>query len=247
MVSCTGAERYHADLVRLLSPNAGPKAPPFREELVKSPINGEHLGREQRLHGGSWAVVRPHPRLTQLKSFTLQAMIWPTTPDKGRQAIMGSWAEPNRSGYGLGIDEKGRLELRLGDGSEVFRLDSGETLIKRKWYLVAASFDAGSGEVVLYQEPLADKGFAPSTPIRVAAKTRLRPTIAAGPFLFAAWLMGEAAAPTSWERVLVGGRFHGHDDRARPRPGAPPRGGIAPLAGNVVPSGLREGRAAPCD
>ncbi|MBI1779126.1 MAG: N,N-dimethylformamidase [Proteobacteria bacterium] len=240
MVSCVGAERYQADLVRLLSPNAGPTAPPFREAVVPSPINGEHRGRRQDMHGGSWAVIRAHRRLAAIRSFTIQAMVWPTTPEKGPQAILGTWSETAQSGYGLGLDETGQLELTLGDGTGTFRLKSGQKLFRRKWYLVAASFEAETGEAVLYQEPLADKGFAPGAPIRVAAKSKIRPSTGAGSFLFAAWLKGEADAPTSWEKMLVGGHFNGKIDRPRLASIALDRAGIVALAGNVIPAGLGE-------
>ena len=34
-------------------------------------------------------------------------MIWPTTPAKGRQGLIGKWTEKNRSGFALIIDDKG--------------------------------------------------------------------------------------------------------------------------------------------
>ena len=47
-VSCAGAVRYRADIVRVLSPEAGPEAPPFRSERVESPVNGDYPAREQK-------------------------------------------------------------------------------------------------------------------------------------------------------------------------------------------------------
>jgi N,N-dimethylformamidase len=52
-VSCSGAPRYRAEIVRVLSPEAGPLAPPFRRELVETPANGEYSAREQVLRCGS--------------------------------------------------------------------------------------------------------------------------------------------------------------------------------------------------
>ncbi len=89
-VSCAGAARYRADIVRVLSPEAGPQAPPFRRERVESPANGEYSAREQHLRCGSWAMVPAHRAVADLESFTLQAYIWPTLPGRGRQAIMGT-------------------------------------------------------------------------------------------------------------------------------------------------------------
>jgi N,N-dimethylformamidase len=235
MVSCVGAPSYRAELVRLLSPNAGPNAPPFRQVVVPAPINREHKGRAQELHGGSWAAVPDVPRLA---SFTVQAMVWPTTPTKGRQALLGTWSESAGAGFGLMLDESGALELRIGDGAGgVFRLASGQKLVTRKWYLVAASFDAATGEAVLYQEPLAARGFAPSAPVRVARRTDIRPA-PRGAFLFAAWHRGETAMPTPYGHLVAGGHYNGRIDRPRLAGRALDRAEIVALAGDVVPASL---------
>src|SRR5260370_12258334 len=115
-VSCSGAPRYRAEIVRVLSPEAGPQAPPFRRETVETAANGEYAAREQELRCGSWAMVPAHPPFVTLKSFSLQAFIWPTLSGRGRQAILGNWSETLGSGFGLMLGADGALELRLGDG-----------------------------------------------------------------------------------------------------------------------------------
>ena len=60
-VSCDGADHYNARIVRLLSPEAGPDAPPFRTEPVETPANGSYPARTQPLRAGSWAMVPAHP------------------------------------------------------------------------------------------------------------------------------------------------------------------------------------------
>src|ERR1700722_10095134 len=77
-VSCAGAARYSAEIRHVLSPEAGPAAPPFRTELVDTPANRDYIAREQPLRSGSWAMVPAHPLIAGLKSFTIQAFIWPT-------------------------------------------------------------------------------------------------------------------------------------------------------------------------
>ncbi len=62
-VSCDGADRYNARIVRLLSPEAGPAAPPFRTEPVETPANGDYPARTQPLRAGSWAMVPAHPQI----------------------------------------------------------------------------------------------------------------------------------------------------------------------------------------
>src|SRR6266404_4441470 len=74
-VSCAGAARYRADIVRVLSPEAGPEAPPSRKERIETPANGEYPARDQKLWCGSWALVPADPRIAALDSFSLQAFI----------------------------------------------------------------------------------------------------------------------------------------------------------------------------
>ncbi|HJO05363.1 MAG TPA: LamG domain-containing protein, partial [Acidobacteriota bacterium] len=84
------------------------------------------------------------------------------------------WSVDGGSGYGLGIDEAGRLALWIADGSgELSSVHSGTplgssyprsdppgygitTLPPRSttWTFVAATYDAQSGTVTLYQQPL---------------------------------------------------------------------------------------------
>src|SRR5260370_11239003 len=203
-VSCAGAVRYRADIVRVLSPEAGPEAPPFRSERVESPVNGDYPAREQKLRSGSWAMVPAHRAVAALESFSLQAYIWPTLADHGRQAIMGTWSETLACGFGLMLDASGALELRLGGGKgDVTVLASGVPLLTRKWYFVAASFDAGSGIVRLHQELLADKTMAHRAPIEKQAAAEGKLKAGPGPFLFAAWHAGEHG---DWP--LTGGHFN---------------------------------------
>ncbi len=51
------------------------------------------------------------------------------------------------------LNEAGEVELRL--GSTV--LHSGQKLLTRKWYFVAASYDAATGTIELHQDLLADR------------------------------------------------------------------------------------------
>ena len=90
--------------------------------------------------------------------------------EPGAQGVVTKWAADR--GYGLMIDEQGRLALWLGaaDG-EVARVAAEPALrrwmpaipgagrprphgVPTQWYFVAATFDADTGRVALYQEPL---------------------------------------------------------------------------------------------
>lgn len=140
---------YRMDIVRLIHGDSNQKGPGFKEEIVDTPINGEYEGRKQELKTGSYVKVANHPLLQHIDSFTLQTWILPTTPLKGLQAIVAKWVVSDNSGYGLFVEENGALGLRIGNQS----FQTGRPL-SAKWYFVAATYDASSGEIVLYQKPI---------------------------------------------------------------------------------------------
>jgi N,N-dimethylformamidase len=227
-VSCEGAADYNVRIVRLLSPEAGPDAPPFRTEPVETPANGTYPARFQPLHAGSWAMVPPHPAIERLRSFTVQAMIWPTTPDKGRQAIIGTWNETDRSGFGLMIGDDGCVELRL--GSTV--LSSGVRLLGRKWYFVSASYDSATGCATLRQDRLADRTMTVASSV---SKETNSDGFAPGhaPLLFAAW---HTAAGK--DLPITAGHFNGKIDSPRLAARALTPAEQQAVIGGPLPAGL---------
>ena len=153
MVSCE-LPAYRADIVRLIHGNTDPNGPGFKEELIPSPVSGEHPGRKQAIHSGSHVIVPDSPVLRITDSFTIQGWIYPTTPGKAVQGIVTKWREGHTGGYGLFLDGAGRLGLWLGDRSgAVERLHTGIPLRASQWYFVAGVFDADKRRVRLYQQP----------------------------------------------------------------------------------------------
>ena len=71
--------------------------------------------------------------------FTLEAWVWPTAPGVGRQAVCGRY--DGRRGYALGLDETGAASLWLDQDT----LATGEPLVSRTWYHIAATYDAQLG------------------------------------------------------------------------------------------------------
>ena len=189
MVSCEDGERdYRARLVRLLCTDDHPDGPGLVERPVESGFGGTYRGRHQPLRAGSHIVVACGGRLRALSGFTAQAMIWPTRDDLPRQTLLTAWSDATRSGFALELNSRASLELRIGDGAREETFAVGTALLTREWAFVAASYDAASGAVRLWQEPLRrDPGFPP--PARVEAGAGLRPrldapemiVIAAGP------------------------------------------------------------------
>ena len=147
-------EAYRAHIVRLIHGDTDPSGPGYKEEEIDTAANGEYPGRPQPVHAGSYVFV-PHDARFDLSTFTLMALVFPTTPDKGVQGILTKWSGPDETGYGLFIDERGELALWIGRGAgAVERFASGKPLLRKVWYLVAASFDAASGSIRLFQEPI---------------------------------------------------------------------------------------------
>ncbi|MEG6508855.1 LamG domain-containing protein [Methyloligella sp. 2.7D] len=153
-VSTEGTEEVEAQLVRLIHGDEHPDGPGFIEEEVDCMANGTWAVAKQFTQVGTFLEVDdPENRLALEGSFTLWAFIRPGWPDSGkRQTILGRWDAATGDGYGLGINEDGRLEFWLGWDGEIDRLVADEKLHLQMWYLVAVSFDAVTKRATLYQE-----------------------------------------------------------------------------------------------
>ena len=192
-VNAENGEDYEAKLVRLIHGDTNPDGPGYKEEEIDASFDGTHTGRNQKIHGGSYVIV-PHDDRLSVASFTIQAFIFPTTPPKGRQGILTKWV--NDTGYGLFVDDDGCLALCIGDGKTVRTISSGKKLLRKVWYLAAASYDAESGAVRLYQEPVvtsANGGLgmallhpADETAAEVSGNCAIAPGANDAPFLMAA-------------------------------------------------------------
>ncbi len=141
------APRYRADVVRLVHGDTNPEGPGFQEREVATKVGAEYPGRKQEVHPGSAIIV---PKVPALASFTIAAMIWPTTPARRWQQLCGQNAGANLRGWALLLTPDGRLILRIGGES----LELARPLLARHWYSVGASYDAASGTVQLWQRQL---------------------------------------------------------------------------------------------
>jgi N,N-dimethylformamidase len=207
MVSCEDISSYRADIVRLISGDRHPDGLGFIEQPVTTLGGGSYAGRHQPLHAGSCAIIDDIAPFREIGDFTLQAMIWPTTPGGRRQVIMGRWFGPQRSGFALTLDATGALALEIGDGSRVETVASGVPLLAREWAFVAACFDASSRTVRLYQEPLGGFARAPEPSLREAVLALAGPGDSPAPFM-----IGAATAAVDAGRVVAGDHFNGKID-----------------------------------
>src|SRR5215510_9126752 len=91
MVS-TELPSYEATIVRLIQADENPAGPGFKEEVIETPINGRYPGRKQMTYCGSYVRVEDQAELSSLRSLTLQAWIYPTTPQKEEpQGVLTKW------------------------------------------------------------------------------------------------------------------------------------------------------------
>ena len=235
MVSSLDETPYRADIVRLICGDDSPEGPGFKETVIETTANGDYPGRAQAMFDGSYVSVPGSPVLDGITSFTLQAMIWPTTPLKGRQALLGKWCGKTQTGFSLSIDENGAASVCFGDGSgTVETLSSGTAMVAREWYFVAASFDAHTRELRIFQEPQAyNPGVGEA--ISTQATTNLagpRPTDV--PFMMAAQC-GEGDNDAHFAH------YNGKIDSPRLASRALSRAEMAMLVGGPLPETLESG------
>ena len=191
-VSCLGIDGFRADIVRLLSPQTGPDEEGYREEDVPTEVSGTYPGRVQPLQLGSYIDL---PALTAPPaSFTLHILAWPTRLASGTQALAGAWSDASRRGFALHLDHQGALALRLGNGTEIAEYSTGVPLLERRWYRLAATFDADTNQIVLHQAPIDAHGFDPATPVTTHHQARFAPAAPDAPLRFAAWEGPDGAA-----------------------------------------------------
>jgi N,N-dimethylformamidase len=203
MVSTYGVDHYRADLVRIICGDDEPEHDIYHEEEIDAPFNGEHPGREQPIAAGSYVTVDDAPAIAGLTSFTVQAWVFPTTPDKAVQGLISNWNDETSSGFALLIDDTGALAMRLGDGNGgVAEISTGKPLAVRRWHLVAAAYDAATRELSVSQNLIGPQ-FEASSSAHVTTTIKFEPALSSGSALVMAALPG------------VSHHFNGKLDRPR--------------------------------
>lgn len=155
MVSCETPLTYTAEIVRIVCGDDNPQGPGIKEIPFPTAIDGSYPGRKQEIRAGSCVLVHETAPLADLDSFSIQVFIWPTTPAKGRQGLVTRWLGATKGGFALVIDATGCIAFEIGDGSGASEtVSTGHALHARRWYRVGASYDADTGTVRVFQQPL---------------------------------------------------------------------------------------------
>src|SRR5699024_46600 len=171
-VSCD-TESYQADIVRLIHGDTNPDGPGFKIEEVSTDVNGTYPGEVQNVYSGSHVLVDDSVKFHLSSTFTLQAMVCPTTPEAGIQGVLTKWDTKREAGYGLVIGEDGCAQAWIGDGQgQTVKITSGKPLLQGTWYLLAATLD-DDGTFTLTQKP-----YVTSTNSRFTLATSFKSTTA---------------------------------------------------------------------
>lgn len=218
-VNCDGPKKYKAEIVKMINGDTNPRGPGFIEKPVAAAVNGEYDGRKQVIHSGSYAYVVDKPAL-RVSSFTLQCWVWPTTPKThpkywkhGAQGLLTKWS-PADGGYGLFINEDGCAELRI-NGEKI---TTGAPLRDHAWHFLAATYDAASGEAILYHEPQIVYALDPEiAPVKKIVKDK--PKASEIPLVIAAYVgnrSGGVLANSSLPKgMTISGHYNGKIDSPR--------------------------------
>ena len=216
MTSAEGVTAAEVQLVRLIHGDESPAGPGFVEREVASDMPPQIALAQRFVQTGSHVVVDDSAgRLLPDGSFTVYAYVWPTTPGRGRQGLVTQYVEHEQRGYALGLNAAGELAFWAGDGTRSAEVASGRALHAKVWYFVAASFDAATGRVRLFQQAVINPYnslLAPILPIDYDATHDapfdLRPAKAGRALLFAGW---HARGATGQD--CVNGCYNGKIDR----------------------------------
>ncbi len=216
MTSGEGVDEVGVQIVRLIHGDENPAGPGFIEQEIEASCNGSvEINSRFTQVGSYFSVADPAGRLGISRAFTVYAYIWPTSPGKGRQGLLTRWSDSTGEGFGLGINNQGRLALWLGNGRERAEVAVKTPLVAKIWYFVAASFDPATQAVTLYQEAVINpynsllSGIVPITYAdHLATHVSIAPTPSAGTLLFAAY-HGHGT-----HGACVQGLYNGKIDRA---------------------------------
>lgn len=150
-IDCRGASRFDARLVRVRCADPNPAGPGIRETELPEVFAGTFPGRRQDCHLGSYIRVPSPSALDHLRSFTVTATVWPTTPQKANQSLLARYDPATGTGFALGLDGNAGLTAVLGGTA----LATGRSLKRWQWYRVWASYDAETSVLEVGHQALA--------------------------------------------------------------------------------------------
>jgi N,N-dimethylformamidase len=162
---------YEAQLVRLIHGDTNPAGPGFKQVVVSSGIDGQHVGRMQAFPSGSYVEIPLAPGVVRLP-LSFSVYVYPTNPRGGPQVIasIGDWA--------LGIADDGSIEV----STRSARISTQAPLHRWTWYRVECAVDV-VGRAIVSQTPVVRW---PDDLSAASASGELLPPALDGPLILAA-------------------------------------------------------------
>ncbi|MCL5778295.1 N,N-dimethylformamidase large subunit [Limibaculum sp. FT325] len=152
-ISSSGEGPYDARLVRIVCGDPNPAGPGRIEHDLGHVFSGRFPSRVQTHDIGSMAVVEAG--VQPAGAVTLEAMVWPTLPGRGAQAVFSAFDPETGAGVALGLDETGAAMVVIGRaGQAPVAVSTGRPLATRHWARLRASIDPATGAVEVGQEAL---------------------------------------------------------------------------------------------
>lgn len=249
MISTHRKGSYLADLVRIICGDNMSDPTMYKEEELTAPFSGMHPGRHQPIYIGSYVEISPNEALDRVESFTVQAKFYPTLlpgqektipgtsekPTAGEQYLISRWDNQQKRGWGLLIDDQGKLAFILGDGEQIHRTTLSKPLMIKQWFSVVVSYDAHTQRVRIAAEAVADSPMDKLAWPRKQVEKQCPESITliqAGPLRFAACTDGPGNGP----RLRPGGCFNGKLDRVRMTAGVLTEQQATSMAGSDIPN-----------
>jgi N,N-dimethylformamidase len=154
---------YKASLVRVINGDTLSGAGRFRVDPVSADFAKSYPGGEQKTWPGSYVTfdqASPSAITSSTRDFSVVALVKPTLPGKGPQIIASQWDQTKKTGWAIGIDERGEGALWVGQGGgKYFKLRTSRYIQHGHWTVLGASFDAASGEWRVYDVLMTDPNF----------------------------------------------------------------------------------------
>ena len=137
-------------LVRVLSGDPNPKGPGLRFLDVSSIFDREFPGRRQEIHLGSHGIVDHGPTRPRDAACTWTLLCCPTLAEQ-TSAVFVEQRDDRHIVVGVGSGGA-TAQLKWPNGSA--QLETGQPLLRHRWYRLWLSADPASGRVVLGQSLL---------------------------------------------------------------------------------------------
>ncbi|MFO1080953.1 MAG: DUF6605 domain-containing protein [Reyranellaceae bacterium] len=148
-VSSAGPEPYHAMLVQIVRGDPNPAGPPPKLEDLSELFDGRFASRPQHAWPGSYGLIEGGRDVRLPGALMVEALIWPTLPADGPQAVLSRRDPASGAGFSLLLTPDG-MALECGGARAVV----GKPLRPRTWYRVWASADPATGRLRVGQQPL---------------------------------------------------------------------------------------------